>query len=229
MMTIEVDSLGRMKKQVFSGKGKFKYTYEFLYNHQSKLAEIQSFTNKLNRFTPQTKIKFDKNGMPKVSKSFINGKLIRKTTYKHNFKKQLRETVTKRYRSIDNYEKISFLYNDAGQLIKRLSTEPGLEWLEYEYDKNGNEIMVTKIDRQQTNSRIIYILKDYDDENKVIKEKIYCQKRIRLPDLPISIYANPGDIVVNKFEYDKKGLLTTKRTWLNNLLMGVAKYAYSFY
>ncbi len=225
-----LDSLGRTTKKIVRDTSKYVKTYTYIYNKKSQLSRIKGISTKPDEHLVEKKMKYNSNGLVRLEKSFINGKTSELIRCAYDAKDQRREVVIKSYTRHGYYNRINYLFNNKGKILKQLATatpNPSAtpyEILEYEYDEKENLIYIHRLEKDGV--PFFFIEYEYDNENRIIKEKHHCRKRNRVPEVYSNIISQTGDILVIKYKYDANGLLVEKKQWLNNIFIGLKRYEY---
>jgi len=217
-----LDSMGRIRYQGYKIQGGHILQYKHYYK-QGKVSKIRRITNNGKSEKTEVSFKYDSKGNLKLKKKYSNGSIVGKEFFKFDSKGRIRERVIKNY-SYSGKKIFLYLYNEKGQKIKEYTTSKDHSNFEFEYDAAGNEITMFKIDDKK--GKVFYVVKEYDEFQRITKEKKYCDSNFLLPDVKQKIEALKGDIWLRKFKYNELGLVVEVRQWLNNILVGIKKIKY---
>ena len=221
-----LNSMGRYKKREIRHPSGTVDTYDYIYRDDGKILETKATSSQKNKFLSHKKYKYNKENQLKEKQILIKNLVRTRIKYKYDKNGKLKEKIFRRFRSFPSYEKIDFVYDKEGRLTKRRSNVEHLQLFEMDYIDERNERIAYRYEKNR--GRAIAEVKNYNERNQIIKEKIYCYLPFWISGLYTRRSANTGDILVKKYSYNKKGLLIEMRQWLNNRLIGVRKYRYVF-
>lgn len=222
-----LDTLGRVKRKVSLDSTRQNvndYEYEYVYDQNSNLIEIK--VKPTNRsFTLMSKqIVYDHQGNKKLEKRYKGGELREKSEFSYNSKNQLRGENRTFYYPKETYEELYYLYDDAGNLYRKITKNKSEEVNEFRYDLYNNPIYESLI--KDGNKEKYYLESEFDEHNRKIKDTFQLYISMQIPDIYAKIYSAKGDILRIEYEYNKMGLLLSKKQWLNDIFIGLKKYKY---
>ncbi|MFK7808617.1 MAG: hypothetical protein AB8F74_12505 [Saprospiraceae bacterium] len=219
-----INDNGKIAKVLSKNTSEYLDIYDYIYNRDSTLKEIKAYSTDKNKTLASKKFVYDQRGLIKTEKPNVDGKNIGRTKRVYDTKGRIRQETIIHYPPRGYRVTLSYIYNENGKVQRVVSSDKNYEIIEYEYDDDNQSVYTHLIDKND--EKVLIQKKEFNDLNKIEKEKNYCQFLLRIPDTTKIIVAKKGDIWITKYYYDNNGLLKTVKHWLNNTFVGMRTLEY---